>query len=401
MIFHIFGGHMRICILTFFEDLLLRDTGPTVRIYNLAKGLASLGHKVHIIIPHSHMRCKSTENITIQYVRGFFPLSVLRGFSRLLSVSRPASLFFYDIFFLAKIIQTLFESDIVQIEEQEAGGLLIPILSRIFKKKVIVDCHDVFQALRVKHTTTIRRILETFAEKIAYNYSSIILTVSEKERKLLISYGIKENKIYVIPNGANVENFDKTSDASYVKDQYGLKEFHIVVFVGNIDFLPNKEAVRLINSVIAPRVHKEIANVKFLIIGRTSEKMETINSVIPMGKVKDVRKLLLIADVAIAPLLRGSGTKLKILEYFSCSLPVVSTSIGVEGLDAQNGVHAIIEDDIQRFGEKIVELLKNEELRLKLGKAARELVINKYDWKKIVTYLNVVYQSLLLGEKGH
>lgn len=240
---------MKICILTFFEDLLLRDTGPTVRIYNLAKGLASLGHQVHIIIPHLRKTCKFAENMTIHYVDGLFPYPILRLLSKLLGVSRPPSFFLYDIGFLIKISRILLESDIIQMEEQEAGGLLIPFISRILRKKVVVDCHDVFQALRIQHTTTIRRILETCSERIAYKYANIVLTVSERERELLISYGVKENKIYVVPNGVDIKAFDNILHVKYVKDQYGLSGFHVVIFVGNLDFPPNKEAVQIIDSI--------------------------------------------------------------------------------------------------------------------------------------------------------
>ena len=115
------------------------------------------------------------------------------------------------------------------------------------------------------------------------------------------------------------------------------------------------------------------------------------------GVVYNVAEYLAASDVAIAPLFHGSGTRLKILEYFSCGLPVVSTSAGVEGLEVKNGVNVLIEDDLNEFAVKVIELLKKGALSTRLGKAARELVVNKYDWKKIARQLNTVYQNLLFG----
>lgn len=388
---------MRICILTFFEDLLLKDTGPTVRIYYLAKGLASLGHDVHIIIPSFRRRCKKVDGMTMHFVNGLFPYPVLAKLSKLFGVFRSASFFLYDIIFLMRISKRICESNILQIEEQETGGLLIPIVSLVFRKKTIVDCHDVLQALRIKHTNFVRRILETFFEKIAYKYSNAIVVVSESEKELLISYGINEEKIYVVPNGVDTKFFSPPRDKKYAKARFNLEDSPIVIFVGNMEYYPNKEALHLIASKIAPRVQKDVPNAKFLIVGRNRCKVKT-HGLICTGVVKNVAELLAASDVAIAPLLKGTGTRLKVLEYFSCGLPVVSTSIGVNGLKVKDGVHAFVEDRIDNFAVKIIELLKNRQSALKIGSAARELVINNYDWNKIVMQLNRVCYLTLKGK---
>jgi len=387
---------MRIYILTFFGDLLLRDMGPTVRIYNLAKGLASLGHDVHVVIPGWNSFDKQVDGLTVHSIKGTFPPAVLGVFSKLVGVSRPTSLFFYDFGFITKVSRMILESDVVQIEEQEGGGLLIPIISRALKKTIVVDCHDVFQALRLKHTSAVRAVLETFLEKLAYRFSSAILTVSEKEKQLLVSYGVTGNRIHVVPNGVDVEAFNPSVDVRRIKDRYGLRNFQTVVFVGNMEYSPNQEAVQAIASKIAPLIKKEVSNTKFLIVGRTPANMEFPNLTFT-GVVDNVTEFLVASDVAIAPLFHGSGTRLKILEYFSCSLPVVSTTVGVEGLDVKSGVHALVEDNMDRFAIGVIKLLKDRELAIRLGKTARELVVNNYDWKEITMRLSKVYHNLLLG----
>jgi len=115
------------------------------------------------------------------------------------------------------------------------------------------------------------------------------------------------------------------------------------------------------------------------------------------GVVENVAELLNASDIAIAPLLHGSGTRLKILEYFSCGLPVVSTTVGVEGLDIKSQVNVLIEDDMNEFALKVTKLLKDRALSMRLGKAARELVLNKYDWKNIAGKLDMIYHNLLFG----
>lgn len=373
---------------------MLKDTGSSIRIYNLAKNLASFDHEVHVILPNGKVMRECVDGVMIHGINGACPKAILRIFSKLLGVSRSTSFLFYDFLFISRASRIIRECDIVQMEQKTAGGVLIPIITRILRKPLVVDCHDIFQALRVKHTGVIRRILETFVENMAYEYADVILTVSEKEKELLLSYGIEKSNIEVIPNGVDTEAFNTLSDVAPVQDRHGLKNFHTVIFVGNMGYLPNQEAVQLIASEIAPKVQKIVNNAKFLIVGRTPTKMELPN-VTFTGVVENVAELLALSDVAIAPLLHGSGTRLKILEYFSCSLPVVSTTVGVEGLGVENGVHALIEDNIDEFAIKVTKLLKNKALSTRLGKAARELVVNRYNWKRIARQLDVVYEDLL------
>lgn len=389
---------MKICILSSFADSLLKDTGPSIRMYQLAKGLALLGNEVHMIMPGDQVSHELIDGLVVHRIKGFLPKIMLEIFSRLLGISRSTSLLFYDFLFVSRAIQIIRESHIVQIEQQSASGLILPVTARIFEKPVVVDCHDVFQSLRVKHTSVTRRILETFLEKIAYRYSDLTLAVSEKEKELLMSYGIRRN-IEVIPNGVDTEAFDPSLDVTRIQDRYGLTNFHTVIFVGNMGYLPNQEAVEVIASEIAPKVQKEVTNTKFLIVGRNGPKMEFSNLTFT-GVVESVAGFLDASDVAIAPLLHGTGTRLKILEYFSCGLPVVSTAVGIEGLDVENEVNALVEDNMDEFACKITRLLKNDELSMKLGKAARELVVNKYDWKRIAGQLNAAYRNLFFEKQS-
>ena len=94
------------------------------------------------------------------------------------------------------------------------------------------------------------------------------------------------------------------------------------------------------------------------------------------------------------PLRIGGGTRLKILDAMAMGKAIVSTSIGCEGLAVKNGIHLIIEDDPRRFAEAIVELLVNDQKRLALGKNARQLVEEKYDWGIIARGLDGIYENL-------
>jgi len=388
---------MKICILSSFEDSLSKDTGYSVRIYNLAKSLVKLNNKVFLIIPGFNTNIKQIDGLMVHVIRGFLPRWILTILGKLLGITKITSMYFYDPVFILRARKIIQQCDIAQIEQQSTGIFFAIITNKIWRKPVVVDCHDVLQPLRINHTNMLRRILEFFCEMIIYKFANLVLTVSEEEKELLISCGVEQSKIEVIPNGVDTNEFDINKHVQFtfqLRKKYGLENCRIVTFVGNMEYLPNREAVKLIAFRIATAVKKKVSNVKFLIIGRIGEKTD-MPDLIFTGRVDNVAKFLSASDVAIAPLLRGSGTRLKILEYFSCALPVVSTTIGVRGLKVKNGIHALITDDMDKFPDMIIELLRNRELASKLGEFSRRFVRMKYDWSIIGKKLNAIYETIM------
>jgi glycosyltransferase involved in cell wall biosynthesis len=369
-----------------------RDTGASVRIYNIAKGLVENGHNVTVVIPRFSSSNEIVDGIKVYSSRGLLPRALLNVLKRFVNVDRSTALYFYDFLFISRIMPLLIDSDVVQIEQQSAGGLLIPLIKRVLKKPVVVDCHDVFQASRVKHTSVFRKILELFLEKLAYNTADLLLTVSKIEKDLLISMGFKNRKITIIPNGVDIKSFVKSSNHEELQKRYKTEGYKLVVFVGNLDYYPNREAVEVLSSIIAPTVLNKIKNVKFFIVGKTSKELKS-PTLFFTGFVENISDVLSISDVAVAPLFHGSGTRLKILEYLSCGLPVVSTSLGAEGLDVQDSVNILIEDNIESFGSRIIDVLSNPRLSEALGTAARMVVVTRYNWANITKELGQVFAA--------
>jgi glycosyltransferase involved in cell wall biosynthesis len=376
-----------------------KDEGASVRIYNLAKSLAVSGNSVTVVLPRDKATTESVQGVTVHSFRGVMPRAMLEVLRRLVNVTRPTSLYFYDFLFAFRICKVVREADVVQMEHPSSTGLLILFIKKILKMPVVVDCHDVFQALRLQHTSTLRRMLETFVEKLAYKNADLVLTVSEIEKDRLISTGFQKCKIEVVPNGVDTRFFVKSPERTETRKKYALEGFRIVIFVGNLEYSPNLEAVQTLSSVIIPRVVEEIKDVKFVVVGKSQDKLE-LPRLMFTGFVDNVSEILSISEVAVAPLFHGSGTRLKILEYFSCGLPVVSTSIGAEGLDIKDGVNIFIEDDLYGFALRIIELLRNKKLSISMGEAARLLVTRTYDWTQITRKLEMAL-SHLLSEQFH
>jgi len=391
---------MRISIVSCFDDLMLKDTGASIRILNLARNLALFGQKVRVVIPATNFAIEQTEGIIVSKINGISSLRLLYALSRLLRVSRPLSFLFYDFMFVFEVSRIIRKSDVIQIEQPWAAGFLPLLIKRILKKPLVIDSHDVFQALRIKRSF-FRKIAETFLEKMAYECADIVLVVSEKERQILLKSGVKRKKIWVIPNGVDTNIFApllaRKQSLKRVHECYRLRNFPTVVFVGNMEYSPNQEAVHVIASKLAPLIRKKTGTVNFLIVGRTSPTLNHLNLIFT-GVVNSVPDFLAVSDVAIAPLFHGSGSRLKIIEYFSCGLPVVSTTLGIEGLEIKEGVNVLVEDDMERFAAKVIKLIEDKNLSRKLGRKARELAVKKYDWQKITKQLVDVYLSLFSSE---
>ena len=121
----------------------------------------------------------------------------------------------------------------------------------------------------------------------------------------------------------------------------------------------------------------------------------TGNGVHVTGRVEDVIPYYSRSTVSIVPLRAGGGTRLKILEAMALGRPVVSTSIGCEGLDVVDGQHLLIADDPQQFADKTVRLLTDSTLYKRIAAEAREFVVTRHDRDVIAGQLLDVYTKVM------
>lgn len=193
----------------------------------------------------------------------------------------------------------------------------------------------------------------------------------------------------VIPNGTDVEDVTAEGDPMRLADSLGLRpDSPVCIFVGSFDYEANAEAARRIDREIAPA----LPGVEFLLIGRRPPE-PTASNVHAPGFVDHLADAFALADVALCPLPFGSGTKLKMLDYLAAGLPIVTTSVGAQGLPIRDGVEALVRDESAEAVAAIERLLDDDELRSTLATHARTLGA-KYDWEHLFDR----YDSLLAAE---
>jgi glycosyltransferase involved in cell wall biosynthesis len=197
----------------------------------------------------------------------------------------------------------------------------------------------------------------------------------------------------VVPNGV---------DAARFRPAPGRDEG--MVCVGEIGWFPNRDGLQHLCEEILPRVRAagEMAPVRW--VGRAPEETRRAyqqrHGVELTGYVADVRPLVRDAACYVVPLRVGGGTRVKILDAWAMGKAVVSTSVGCEGLAAEDGRNILIRDDPAGFAQAVCTVLQDGALRRRLGAEGRRTVERHYSWERIGESLLSLYTSLLGSRRG-
>jgi glycosyltransferase involved in cell wall biosynthesis len=171
-----------------------------------------------------------------------------------------------------------------------------------------------------------------------------------------------------------------------------------LVFSGSMDWHPNEDAVIYFGESILPKIRERVPQASFAIVGRnptgTLRAAADRLGMIVTGTVADVRPYLGEAAVYVVPLRAGSGTRMKIFEALGMAKPVVSTTVGAEGLALTDRKEFIAADDPANFAAAVVHLLHNETRRSELGRAGRALVVERYSWDQVASEFEALCEEV-------
>jgi polysaccharide biosynthesis protein PslH len=168
-----------------------------------------------------------------------------------------------------------------------------------------------------------------------------------------------------------------------------------IVFSGNLEYTPNIMAVRFFYDRIWPELRARWPVLKWKILGKHPEAIHAMVGGDPRveltGFVEDAVGALGTAKVAVVPVLAGSGTRVKILEAWAAGTPVVSTTLGAEGLGCRSGEHLLLADDPGRFAGAVSELLSSSAARTQIGAAGRKFYEERFTWPAAWRTLNGIF----------
>ena len=209
-------------------------------------------------------------------------------------------------------------------------------------------------------------------------FDSVVAVSREDREQMEREYGVEN--VYDIPTGVDTAFFRPSSQRE--------RKPHNLVFTGSMDWLPNEDAIRYFTEQIMPRIKQSVPDVTLTVVGRDPypglvELSKQDPSVIVTGRVEDVRPYMDEAAVYIVPLRIGGGTRLKIYEAMAMEKPIVSTSIGAEGLPVMNGTEIVLADTPESFADAVVKLLHDRDLANTIGQCAATRVRKEFGWNTV------------------
>ncbi|HWF87885.1 MAG TPA: glycosyltransferase [Pyrinomonadaceae bacterium] len=243
----------------------------------------------------------------------------------------------------------------------------------IWKRHYEVQSNPVKKAYLYGQWQKMRR----FEREMCRRFDSVIAVSVEDREQMKDEYGAES--VFDVPTGVDTEFFRPSGQKP---------QPHSLVFTGSMDWLPNDDAIRYFTREIMPLIKSKVPDVKLTVVGRNPapalvDLSKEDPSLIVTGRVDDVRPYMENAAAYIVPLRIGGGTRLKIFEAMAMEKPLISTTIGAEGLPLTNGVELLLADEPATFAAAVVRVLTDEAYAKELGQRAAVVVRENFGWQSV------------------
>jgi glycosyltransferase involved in cell wall biosynthesis len=170
-----------------------------------------------------------------------------------------------------------------------------------------------------------------------------------------------------------------------------------IVTLGTLHYPPNADGIRWFAMEVFPRISQEFPQATLTIIGKNPPQdfLELAANqparFTVTGYVPDLVPQLERAAVMVVPVRAGSGMRVRILEALAQGMPIVTTTIGLEGIDAVPGEDVLVADTVEDYATAVARLLIDSELQTRLAVNGRRLAENRYDWRVVLKKMDEVY----------
>ena len=287
--------------------------------------------------------------------------------------------------------------DVIQLE----GLFLVPYIETIrkySKAKIVIRQHNIefriWERLASKAKNPLRKMyLHLLAKRLkAYelqhlNDYDLVLPISAEDEQFFKSLG-NTSPVFLHPFGIETENIPFSPGT-----EMPLSLYHI----GAMDWLPNQESVNWLLEHVMPLVIEKAPDIVLYLAGRNMPQhyfQKQSKNVIVLGEVPDAPAFERDKSILVVPLLSGGGVRIKIFQAMAMGKTIVTTSVGVEGIEATDGKEIFVADNAVLFSEKIIEILSHPEWINSTGSAARKLVETRYNRSVLIQGLLERYQAL-------
>lgn len=385
--------------------------GGPMAMNSIVKGLIEAGHKVKILAVNSEKYHIKKSDIPKSY-REKTGIELIDVDLRIKPVEAFKNLFTDKSYHVERFISDDFRNKLIEILKKDRYDIVQ--LEMIYMAPYIETIREhskaviVLRAHNVEHLIWDRIAKKTFFAPKRWYINHLVKTLKKYELQTLekvdgiaaITYrdaaffrGETATPVIDIPYGVNPDEF---------KPQYEVKEKMDFYHIGSMNWVPNEEGIRWFLKNVWKEVVKKEPELKLYLAGRNTPKwlLKLKNkNVNVLGEVPDAKEFIKNHDVAVVPLLSGSGIRIKIIESMAMGKTVITTMIGAEGIQYSEYNNIIIADTPAKMADAICKITKKPNEAQRIGWNARKLVEDVYDNKKIIERLMIFYNELMKEEK--
>jgi glycosyltransferase involved in cell wall biosynthesis len=288
--------------------------------------------------------------------------------------------------------------DVVQLE----GLYLVPyikIIRKYSKAKIAIRQHNIefriWERLTAQAKNPFKKAYLNLLTKRLKAYEidhkndyDLVLTISKEDDNFFKKLG-QTSATFLHPFGIKMNDIPFAPAA-----EQPLSLYHI----GAMDWLPNQESVNWLLKNVMPLVIEKVPDVKLYLAGRNMPQHyynEQNKNIVILGEVPDAQAFECDKSILVVPLLSGGGVRIKIFQAMAMGKTIVTTSIGVEGIEAEDGKEIFVADNANDFAGKIIEILNHPDWIYTTASAARRLIEEKYNRRILIKELLDKYQKLI------
>jgi glycosyltransferase involved in cell wall biosynthesis len=250
---------------------------------------------------------------------------------------------------------------------------------------IVHDAHNVEYRITQRHASSLgsgpRRWLAEREWRRLHAYESrwypalpLVFAVSEIDADEIRELSQGTARVVALPIAVPASTIEPPAEVARAPE---------VLFVGTLDWPPNAEAVRLLLDEIWPRVAAAVPDARLTIVGRGEQAFAARAAALPgvrlTGRVPDVEGWFRRSRVMVVPLQAGSGMRVKILDAMARGVPVVTTPVGVEGIDARPGRDVLVAESADALAAEVIRVLRDDALAAAVSASARALALERYD----------------------
>jgi glycosyltransferase involved in cell wall biosynthesis len=231
------------------------------------------------------------------------------------------------------------------------------------------------------------RKMAAYEKKICGTVKHVIAVSEIDASRMKEMFGIAA--VSSVPTGVDVEFFAPRGASPAISD---------IVFCGSMDWLPNVDAVEYFLFEVLPLIREKAPGATFTIAGRSPDArvlkaVQGLDGVSVTGQVEDMRPYMWGAKVSVVPIRIGGGTRLKIYECMAAGIPVVSTTVGAEGLRYSDGEDIVLADDPGAIAAACVRLLLDDKARSALAQNALKRVQSEFSWEAVSREFEAILEN--------